>query len=565
MQIASNKQIRNEPRASGKIKNCQRQCARLLESAKEYKTIDANKAMEYAHESFQLAERFGNFLSMVDSAKRIAYTHISLNALNQAQEWFDIALELCNKIQDEPKKANVMSNMANVFQLQGQYERALDVLKAALAIQRRYDQFDEIPITLYRLGTTYTSLEEYDKAIAAYQESLECLGRRPKAMNRAMVLSQIANIYVFTGELDRALEYLTIALDEHRSAQDLQGEALTLGTMGIAYGQLNQLDLSLKCFQGACEIYERIHNESNIIYALVNLSNLYLLKGDISSGCSHAHLAYEKGRVIEDMRAKFSSALQYATSLNRATRYRDALSILLNLFPNPCSEKLYERGELLTQVVAAHEGLNQQSDALMYHKQLLEIRLLREKNKHDDNLKKVQFKLELQYKEMEKEHYRLKAIELEREAHTRSEDVVKLGHEIMQRTEFLSSMRKKIEFLIPNANGCERALRSFIKEINEKIASGDAHRQFEEALKQLHSEFLEVLTERYPELTSTERKVCSLIKLDMNSQQIADLLFTSIRTIEGHRLNIRKKLKLQTPADIGAFLRYIIPAPQVEQ
>ena len=45
-------------------------------------------------------------------------------------------------------------------------------------------------------------------------------------------------------------------------------------------------------------------------------------------------------------------------------------------------------------------------------------------------------------------------------------------------------------------------------------------------------------------LTLTERKVIELISKQKNSRQIAELLFSSEKTIEGHRRNIIEKLKL---------------------
>lgn len=67
------------------------------------------------------------------------------------------------------------------------------------------------------------------------------------------------------------------------------------------------------------------------------------------------------------------------------------------------------------------------------------------------------------------------------------------------------------------------------------------------------TEFERYIAEQYPSLTKTERRICSLINLNMTSQQIADLLYTSLRTIEWHRLNIRKKLQIPDHQEIYDF------------
>jgi DNA-binding CsgD family transcriptional regulator len=51
-----------------------------------------------------------------------------------------------------------------------------------------------------------------------------------------------------------------------------------------------------------------------------------------------------------------------------------------------------------------------------------------------------------------------------------------------------------------------------------------------------------------------ELKVCSLLKLKLTSADMAKLLCLSERSIEFHRLNIRKKLGLKRGQDLGDIL-----------
>ncbi len=55
------------------------------------------------------------------------------------------------------------------------------------------------------------------------------------------------------------------------------------------------------------------------------------------------------------------------------------------------------------------------------------------------------------------------------------------------------------------------------------------------------------------DLTQTERKVLKLISLDKTTQQIADELFISYKTVENHRNNISKKLNLSGTHSLVKF------------
>jgi len=60
-----------------------------------------------------------------------------------------------------------------------------------------------------------------------------------------------------------------------------------------------------------------------------------------------------------------------------------------------------------------------------------------------------------------------------------------------------------------------------------------------------------------PEITIKESEVCMLIKSGFSTYQIATFLDISTRTVETHRLNIRKKAGLHASETIDGFLSSI--------
>ena len=71
-------------------------------------------------------------------------------------------------------------------------------------------------------------------------------------------------------------------------------------------------------------------------------------------------------------------------------------------------------------------------------------------------------------------------------------------------------------------------------------------------------------TEPYELLTTREREVLQLVAEGKTSAEIANRLFISPRTAEGHRANLMRKLGLQTNADLIRFAlkRGILPLDQ---
>lgn len=70
----------------------------------------------------------------------------------------------------------------------------------------------------------------------------------------------------------------------------------------------------------------------------------------------------------------------------------------------------------------------------------------------------------------------------------------------------------------------------------------------------LHGGFLSKLARDYPNLTATELRLCSFLRVPMQSKEIASLLSCSVRSVEKHRERIRRKLQLQNGVNLITFL-----------
>ena len=70
-----------------------------------------------------------------------------------------------------------------------------------------------------------------------------------------------------------------------------------------------------------------------------------------------------------------------------------------------------------------------------------------------------------------------------------------------------------------------------------------------------HPEFRTKLLQIYPQLTSQQVKMCLLIHLNLKNHEIARLASLSERSVEKHRLNIRRLMKLKNGEDLAEALR----------
>jgi DNA-binding CsgD family transcriptional regulator len=74
-------------------------------------------------------------------------------------------------------------------------------------------------------------------------------------------------------------------------------------------------------------------------------------------------------------------------------------------------------------------------------------------------------------------------------------------------------------------------------------------------LSDIISPFLQNFSVKYASLTPAELQVASLVRHGVPSKEIANIFDVSIRTIDSHRANIRKKLKIKNKkSNLASYL-----------
>lgn len=77
---------------------------------------------------------------------------------------------------------------------------------------------------------------------------------------------------------------------------------------------------------------------------------------------------------------------------------------------------------------------------------------------------------------------------------------------------------------------------------------------FETNFNELHEDFFKDILKNYPKLTSKDLKLCSYLKMNLTSKEIAPLMGISVRGVEVHRYRLRKKMGLNKKENLTNFL-----------
>ncbi|XWN35982.1 MAG: hypothetical protein ROO71_08455 [Balneola sp.] len=158
-------------------------------------------------------------------------------------------------------------------------------------------------------------------------------------------------------------------------------------------------------------------------------------------------------------------------------------------------------------------------------------------------------------KKVEEENLRLEYDQLKAQLKNKTVELATKAKENEEINKVLEELKQKFKKLEQNPG----SLKTRLKEIQNII---DSHlnledNTFEIQMDELHQQFFENLRDEFPELTNYDLRLCAYLKLGFNSKEIANMLNIMPSSIYISRSRLRKKLNLDTDADLHGFLNSI--------
>jgi cyclophilin family peptidyl-prolyl cis-trans isomerase/tetratricopeptide (TPR) repeat protein/O-antigen ligase len=165
-----------------------------------------------------------------DHSRNLSKLYLTWGNLSQEEqrsELYEKALAYSGDARTlSPNTADVLNERAQIYLAMGELDKALETFEESLALDDEYVQ------THMALGQLYTSQEEWDKAIAAYEKAAE-IGRS------ADIYSNLGYVYSKKGDLDGALQAYQKAV-ELRPRQYLDHQNLA-----VLYNQMGESDQAI--------------------------------------------------------------------------------------------------------------------------------------------------------------------------------------------------------------------------------------------------------------------------------------------------------------------------------
>ena len=261
---------------------------------------------------------------------------------------FEKALELFRKDNDKKNEAITLGLIGNCHKRFGDFPKAEDYLRRALAMKRGIGDRLEEGKTLSHLGLLYREMSEYAKAIDHYNQAIAIGQQLGDRILEGSARNNLGLVYDDLGDYRRSLEQYDRALQLY-GADFERGTSDALGNIGGVSLLLGEYAKALGYYQQALEIDERNKLKPGIVLDLQNIGLAYTGLGRLTEALqafdksiSLASEAALKREEADSRKGKGSALLQLARYDLARKEFQQALQV-------------YEQAGLKQELV---EGLN---------------------------------------------------------------------------------------------------------------------------------------------------------------------------------------------------------------
>ena len=551
----------------------------LLKLGEHYCSFDNDKALMYLQEAYSI--------SMV-----LDYT----NGMGKSLMWmgrvyyYKSNFSLSNKYLDKAKKPLETAGdlrtlsfwyLAKAMSLSvtGDYVNAIEMFTKSINLCKQ-GGYTKIMTTAYLgIGTALLERGDIDKAMKYYQEALALAKENDNRIGIANSLTSIARTYKSRGSLDTSILYFRQALKirtELKMERHIASSEVSIGKTLIQMGKYAEAEQSLN---HAFTIFKKMNELTGIVLANLTLADAMNRQGkpkaiELANRTLQKAISINNPNLLSFVYGELSDIYAFHHDYQKAFEYQKKHEVLKDsLFTS-------DKERMLAEVEARFQSERKDNDiALLKERAIVEhnwnimlivlllvflivIFLLFVMFRYKSTAFKRQEKLLEQGKIIHTQENMINKKEkqlLQEQLESKNRELASKALEMIRLNETISEIIEKLE----KFNSAADANSKMGISIKEIIHDLDTHtkqniwNEFDKIFKNIHSDFYEKLLEISPELTATEIKTAALLKLNLNTKEIAAIAFKSEGSIKNTRYRLRKKLGLSGDDNLVPFLMQI--------
>lgn len=136
--------------------------------------------------------------------------------------------------------------------------------------------------------------------------------------------------------------------------------------------------------------------------------------------------------------------------------------------------------------------------------------------------------------------------------------IIKLALQLKSYVEIINPIKEDLKSAIElPENEQKNKIKNLYHNIQNNVQIFHSTEELNKQINAIYKDFLDRLEAKHPGLTKAEKKLCTMLYINMSSKEIAAITNTTIRTVETSRYRLRRKFDISRDEDIVSFLQKI--------
>ncbi|KAA1242995.1 tetratricopeptide repeat protein [Aquimarina sp. RZ0] len=475
---------------------------------------------------------------------------------SSATEIMKTNIPVFKKYKDTLHLANAYLMKGKIAISDGYYNIALKETYSALKLRRSGKDDFRIAEDLLQIGIIYQSTDEHEKAIEILNESAQLYDKTDSDQSRAQALNYMGVSNIKLKNYEHAEENLKNAL---LISEKLDYKA-NIARVYFNWGNLElvrkNLPEAIVFFERSLTVWKSIGSPNNESNNLFYIGKTYLAQKKYLQSINYLNQSIAIAESTNDVEILRKAYLEKSLALEGQNKYKESLfsykknkvlndSIFTIERTNATQElKIIFETEKKEQQIALQEKeivlLEQKAKVSNLQRLLMGIGLLlailgfyalRQKMKRN-NLEKEKVDNELAFKKKELTTHAL---------------------HLAKKNEVLEGLKQKAREYKTSSTG-QSGYQQLIRTINFDLQDENNWENFSKYFHEVHKGFNSKAQQKYPQITTNDLRLMALLKMNLSSKEIANILNISVPGIKKARNRLRKKLGISPKESLEALI-----------
>jgi len=494
----------------------------------------------------------------------LGYCHSSVSQYDSSLYYYNKVYEIYKDGSDKKQLARAINNISASYYNQGKIEEAMEYTLQSIRINEAQEVRGELlGANYWNLGNLEYELNNLNESNAWYQKAIEEYAIDNKLDHIADIKTLIAKNYKNLDSLDLAIR-LFKETEKYQRENNHQTELATvLDDLGMTYMLKEEWGLAEEVLLEALPLAEQSLEQRMAGYIYQRLTMLYTDTNRPTKAIKYAELSlknstelalfdkksidYEYLALAHELAGNNSLAL---TNYKKFTQLKDSINLADQKSRMQELKVQYETEKKQQEIKLLEEKAKRNSierkgliggiilllslfTALTYAMQQRIRKNKLAKEKANQALLFSKKELEFNQKELELKRKELTAYTLQ----------------LAQKNKILEDIKKNITSARVEKEN-HRSLQKVINTIDINQNDDENWEGFKKRFLEVHVDFESNVIKSYPKVSSNELRLMALLKMNLSSKEIANILNISLEGIKKARYRLRKKLGLETGASL---------------